>query len=101
MFTTRADEGGPASGSTSIRYPAEVDRAQPLPRSPNFPYTAGSARTARTASVPLRVRSRPHPARIKAGRASAYSRAASRIRSAGHAADLGRPLRGPGSTAVR
>ena len=43
----------------------------PPPRTPNFPATAGSAKMARTALPPLRLRSTPQPQRITAGDAAA------------------------------
>src|SRR6185369_2970238 len=85
MFTSRAEFAGssPAASRASRSHAFELLIVNPPPRTPNFPATAGRARTAATADPPLRLRSRPQPQRTAAGRESAYSRAKASIWAAG------------------
>ena len=70
---------GPRARSGRARATALIGKARlrlmvkPPPRTPNFPATAGSARMARTAWPPLRLRSTPQPQRTTAGDAAAYA----------------------------
>src|SRR5258706_7737891 len=62
----------PAARGGSNFHAAELLSVYPPPRTPNFPATAGGARTEATADPPLRFRSRPQPQRKAAGLDSAY-----------------------------
>jgi hypothetical protein len=67
MLTRRVGGSPEPIHERSIPQDAELLSAYPPPRTPNFPPTAGNARIAIAALPPLRLRSRPHPHRMREG----------------------------------
>src|ERR1051326_6589558 len=68
MLTTRVGGSGASIHCFDFwPYARELLIDNPPPRTPNFPATDGTARTAAAALPPLRLRSRPQPHRTTAG----------------------------------
>src|SRR3954468_1391335 len=67
MLITRVSASCARSQGRARSHDAELLIANPPPRTPNLPPTAGSASIAAAAFPPFRLRSRPQPHRSRAG----------------------------------